>query len=77
MPRMDGFEAARRMREVPCPDYYPRIVAVTALSQESDKLKGFDCGIDDWMTKPVRLAQLASDVRQWKEELEKADQVEK
>ncbi|PWN17887.1 hypothetical protein BCV69DRAFT_127307 [Microstroma glucosiphilum] len=67
MPRMNGFEAAIEMRKVECP-YYPRIIAVTALSMEADKLKGKECGIDDWLPKPVRLAQLAQDVKSWKEE---------
>ena len=61
------LEAAIEMRKVEC-DFYPRIIAVTALSLETDKLKGKACGIDDWLSKPVRLAQLASDVKAWKEE---------
>lgn len=67
MPRMNGFEAAIEMRKVECP-YYPRIIAVTALSMEADKLKGKECGIDDWLPKPVRLAQLAQDVKSWKDQ---------
>jgi CheY-like chemotaxis protein len=74
MPRMNGFEAAIEMRKVDCP-YYPRIIAVTALSMEADKLKGKECGIDDWLPKPVRLAQLAQDVKSWKDEGVWADDV--
>lgn len=72
MPRMNGFDAAKEMRKVQIPfkGYHARIVAVTALSAETDKLRGFDSGIDDWLTKPVRLAQLARDVKAWKQEME-------
>ncbi|CAO1624436.1 unnamed protein product [Parajaminaea phylloscopi] len=72
MPRMNGFDAAVEMRKIDCPHYYPRIVAVTALSSESDKIRGFRAGIDDWMTKPVRLAQLAEDVKTWKTDSEQS-----
>ncbi|CAO1616262.1 unnamed protein product [Jaminaea pallidilutea] len=72
MPRMNGFDAAKEMRKVQVPfkGYHARILAVTALSAETDKLRGFDSGIDDWLTKPVRLAQLARDVKAWKQEVE-------
>lgn len=70
MPRMNGFDAAIEMRKIESDDRHAKIVAVTALSSERDKLRGFDSGIDDWMTKPVRLAQLASDVQNWKQAIE-------
>lgn len=78
LPRMNGFDAAKEMRKVlePFEGYRARIVAVTALSAERDKLRGFDSGIDDWLTKPVRLAQLAHDVKAWKEEWEKQIEAE-
>lgn len=82
MPRKNGFDAAREMRclerendggEDSVAAYRPRIVAVTALSMESDKLKGFEAGVDEWLTKPLRLASLVKDVEAWRKEIEKVD----
>ena len=48
MPEVDGLEACMRIREfsnVP-------VIMLTAKSAEDDKLKGYDYGADDYMTKP-------------------------
>ncbi len=48
MPHLDGFSVckmAREMSELP-------IIMLTAKSAEDDKLKGYDYGADDYMTKP-------------------------
>lgn len=67
MPIMNGFEAAVEIRKIRGP-HHPRIIAVSALSLETDKIRGKSCGIDEWLVKPVRLAQLAHDIKAWKEE---------
>lgn len=54
MPRMDGrsvCRALRRFSEVP-------IIFLTALSDEDDKLLGYELGADDYITKPFSLAVL-------------------
>ncbi|MDE5907318.1 MAG: response regulator transcription factor [Lachnospiraceae bacterium] len=48
MPRLDGFSVCRIAREV---SSLP-IIILTAKSGEDDKLKGYDLGADDYMTKP-------------------------
>ncbi|MCM3292757.1 response regulator transcription factor [Paenibacillus sp. MER 180] len=48
MPNLNGFEVAKMIRgesNVP-------IILLTALEEEQDQLKGFDLGIDDYITKP-------------------------
>ncbi len=59
MPGMDGWEVCARMREladVP-------ILMLTAKTSEGDKLRGFRLGVDDYITKPFSLAELAARTR--------------
>ena len=59
MPEIDGREACMRIREfsnVP-------IIMLTAKSEDSDKLMGFECGADDYLTKPFNLLELKARVR--------------
>jgi DNA-binding response OmpR family regulator len=56
MPRMDGWQACARLREV---TRVP-VIMLTAKDQESDKLRGFGLGIDDYVTKPFSFAELAA-----------------
>lgn len=59
MPRMDGFEVCRRVREhsnVP-------IIVLTALDAESDKVTALDLGADDYLTKPFGVEELLARVR--------------
>lgn len=59
MPEIDGLEACMRIREfsdVP-------IIMLTAKSDDTDKLMGFDCGVDDYMTKPFNILELKARVK--------------
>jgi DNA-binding response OmpR family regulator len=59
MPGMDGWEVCARVREltdVP-------VVMLTAKTSEADKLRGFRLGVDDYITKPFSLAELAARIR--------------
>jgi two-component system KDP operon response regulator KdpE len=59
MPRMDGLEVCRRVREgstVP-------IIVLTALDDERDKVAAFDLGADDYLTKPFGVAELLARVQ--------------
>ncbi|MEP0984498.1 response regulator transcription factor [Ekhidna sp.] len=55
MPKMDGFELAAKIREVD--DFIP-ILFLTAKSQESDRLSGFEVGGDDYVAKPFSMKEL-------------------
>jgi two-component system KDP operon response regulator KdpE len=59
MPAMDGYEATRRIREF---SQVP-IVMLTAKAEQSDKLKGFDVGVDDYITKPFSPEELVARIR--------------
>ena len=53
MPDMNGFETCRRIKAMPETQDIP-IIFMTALSNAEDKLRGFDVGAVDYITKPVR-----------------------
>ena len=61
MPGLDGMEATRRIRKLEDETGAPRvrIVALTANAFEEDRRACMAAGIDDFLTKPVDLAQLA------------------
>lgn len=67
LPLLDGFEACTRMRAHHLA-HTPRIIAVTALSSNEDKVKGIEnSGMDDWRTKPLSIKTLRQDILAWKE----------
>src|SRR6185369_1530880 len=62
MPEMDGFEVCRRVRANPATRFLP-VVMVTALSDQSDRVRGLEAGADDFLTKPVNDLALFARVR--------------
>ena len=59
MPEMDGMTACQKIREfsnVP-------IILLTAKVDDMDKLMGFDCGADDYITKPFNILELKARIR--------------
>ena len=59
MPKIDGLQACMRIREfsnVP-------IIMLTAKGEDTDKIMGFECGADDYITKPFNLLELKARVR--------------
>lgn len=59
MPSMDGLEVLRRVRErsrIP-------IIVLSALGEESDKIKALNLGADDYLTKPFGVEELLARVR--------------
>ncbi len=58
MPKMDGLECTRQIRELCSGDYNPRIVAMTAYALESDRSRCLKAGMDDYISKPIRLGDL-------------------
>jgi CheY-like chemotaxis protein len=59
MPRMDGLEATRRIIAEFPPERRPRIIAMTANAMEGDREICLAVGMNDYITKPVKLEQLA------------------
>ena len=62
MPDIDGYEACRRLKADPATAHIP-VVIVTALNEQSDRLRGLECGADDYLTKPINDLALFSRVR--------------
>ncbi len=60
LPGIDGFEFAERVRSV---DKDVAIVMVSALGEQSDKVRGLDAGADDYITKPFSMEELLARVR--------------
>lgn len=62
MPEVDGFTVAQRIRQNQTTKNIP-ILMLTALSQINDKVKGFDIGVDDYLTKPFEMEELKVRIR--------------
>ena len=58
MPEMDGLEAARRINAQWPGDKRPRIVAMTANAMQGDREICIAAGMDDYLTKPIRVDAL-------------------
>jgi two-component system KDP operon response regulator KdpE len=56
---MDGYEVCRRIREFSD----VAVIMLTAKAQESDVLRGFDAGADDYLTKPFSARELIARVK--------------
>ncbi len=62
LPEMDGFEVLRRLKEAPASQSLP-VIVLTAWQGTQDKLRGFELGAADYITKPFELVELRARVR--------------
>ncbi|MFY7733654.1 MAG: response regulator transcription factor [Bacteroidia bacterium] len=60
MPKLNGFELAKKVREK---DEHIPIIFLTANSSESDKLQGFSIGADEYITKPFSTPELLARIK--------------
>ncbi len=60
MPKMDGFEVCRGIREA---GFSVPIIMLTARSQEVDVVRGLEMGADDYITKPFNIRELLARVK--------------
>ena len=60
MPGMDGLEATRRVRRDLPPERQPRIIAITAAAFPEDRARCIEAGMDDYISKPIDMDQLAA-----------------
>lgn len=62
MPKLDGFSLARIIREK---DKQIPVIFITARSVKEDKLKGYEAGADDYITKPFDEEELVWKIRSY------------
>ena len=59
LPDISGVDLARRLKKNDLTSNIP-IIMITARAEERDKLKGFDVGVDDYVTKPFSTHELVA-----------------
>jgi CheY-like chemotaxis protein len=62
MPEMDGITATQVIRKLR-PVNGPKIIAITAFALKGDREKCLEAGMDDYIAKPVKIAELADILR--------------
>jgi len=62
LPRLSGIEVCRRIRRSAKTQNLP-IIMLTARGEESDRVRGLDCGADDYIVKPFSPSELVTRVR--------------
>lgn len=65
MPNMDGYEATRRIRQLDGPKKRVRILGVSAHAVAADRARALAAGMNDYLTKPVDIGELAEKLRRW------------
>ena len=64
MPEMDGLEASRKINARWRPQDRPRIIAMTANAMQGDRDMCLAAGMDDYLTKPIRVERLVEALNQ-------------
>lgn len=62
LPGVSGIEICRRIRARPTTRDLP-VIIVTARGEEEDRVRGLDTGADDYMTKPLSVAELMARIK--------------
>ncbi len=60
LPKMDGFQVLRKIREN---RISTAVLMLTAKAEVEDKVEGLDCGADDYLTKPFHMKELLARIR--------------
>jgi DNA-binding response OmpR family regulator len=62
MPGLDGYEACRRLRQMPATADVP-IMFLSPLEEAQNKARGFEAGANDYLTKPFEMLEVKARVR--------------
>lgn len=65
MPEVNGLEATRRICRRWPEEKRPRIIAMTANALEGDREKCLEAGMDDYISKPIRIDEVQAALRRW------------
>ena len=65
MPVMDGYEAAKKIRENESPNQHVNIVAMTGNVMEGDRERCIEAGMNDYVPKPIRMSSLEASLNKW------------
>ncbi len=65
MPVMNGYEATRQIRKLEGNQKHTVIVALTAYARPEDEMKCMECGMDDFLSKPLTDEQLKNTIDRW------------
>jgi PAS domain S-box-containing protein len=65
MPEMDGMEATRQIRQRWPQEHRPHIIAMTANAMQGDREACLAAGMDDYISKPIRVKELQAALERW------------
>ena len=72
LPKLDGLEVLRRLREGGMP---PPVLMLTARREEADRVIGLEVGADDYLTKPFSMRELVARVRALLRRIERVQEI--
>jgi light-regulated signal transduction histidine kinase (bacteriophytochrome)/DNA-binding response OmpR family regulator len=65
MPEMDGYKATKEIRRDEGGSRHTPIIAMTGNAMQGDREKALEAGMNDYVSKPVRLDELGEVLRRW------------
>ena len=65
MPELDGYGAARQIRQRWGDEERPYMIAMTGNAMQGDKEKCLAAGMDDYISKPVRIDDIRTTLERW------------
>jgi CheY-like chemotaxis protein len=65
MPNLDGYDLTRAIRQAETDGMRRPIIAITANATKNEAQRCLDCGMDDYLSKPLRMAALDAMLTKW------------